>query len=156
MSKVTVGKKAPDFDFPSSTGENIKLKDYLGKKIVVLYFYPKDDTPGCTVQACGLRDANKRIEKLDAIVLGVSKDTVSKHKKFIEKFDLPFILISDKEKELCQMYDILAEKSMYGKKYMGISRTTFIIGKDGKVLEVFENVSPKEHEDQVLSFLKSL
>src|SRR5947209_2673483 len=123
------GMRAPEFTLPSSKGENVSLKDFKGKERVVLYFYPKDDTPGCTVEACGFRDDIKRIEKKDAVVLGVSPDSVSSHNKFIEKFKLPFILLSDEDKKVCKAYGVWVEKSMYGKKYMGVARTTFIIGK---------------------------
>ena len=131
------GKKAPAFNVPSSAGKNIALKDFKDKKNVVLYFYPKDDTPGCTVEACGLRDAHKLIEKEDAVVLGVSPDPVAKHEKFIEKYGLPFTLLSDEDHRLCEAYGVWVEKSMYGRKYMGVARTTFIIGKDGRIAKKF-------------------
>jgi thioredoxin-dependent peroxiredoxin len=148
--------KAPDFTLPSSNGKNISLKDFSGKKNVVLYFYPKDDTPGCTVEACGFRDQIKGVEKLDAVVLGVSPDSVKSHDKFIQKFNLPFDLISDEEKKLCNDYGVWIEKSMYGRKYMGVARTTFIINKKGKIAKIFPKVTPKGHEQEVIDVLKSI
>ncbi len=146
------GQKAPDFNLPSSDGKNIALKDLKGKK-VVLYFYPKDDTPGCTVEACGFRDRIKNIERKGAVVLGVSPDNVASHNKFIEKFGLPFILLSDAEKKASQDYGVGVEKSMYGKKYMGVARTTFIIGPEGKIEKIYEKVKPDVHTEEVLEYL---
>jgi len=152
---MTTGKKAPAFKTLASNGKVVSLDDFKGK-IIVLYFYPKDDTPGCTVEACGFRDSIKDFKKYNAVVLGVSPDSVLKHNKFIEKFKLPFILLSDEEKEICKAYGVWVEKSMYGRKYMGVARTTFIISKDGKILKVFEKVKPQEHTQEVLAFLKAL
>src|SRR5437899_1164807 len=118
-----VGDKAPDFSAPASSGKNISLKDYKGKKNVVLYFYPKDDTSGCTAEACGFRDAIKPIEKEDTVVFGVSPDSLGSHEKFIKKFNLPFILLADEDKKICQDYGVWVEKSMYGRKYMGVARS---------------------------------
>jgi peroxiredoxin Q/BCP len=148
--------KAPDFHLPSTSGKNISLKDFAGKKNVVLYFYPKDDTPGCTVEACGLRDQIKGIEKLDAVVLGVSPDSVKSHDKFVQKFNLPFDLVSDEEKKLCNDYGVWIEKSMYGRKYMGVNRATFIIDKKGRIAKIFPKVTPKGHEQEVIDVLKTL
>lgn len=156
MPVPEVGKKAPEFSAPESKGQTVSLKDFRGKKNVVLYFYPKDDTPGCTVEACGFRDGIKSIEKVDAIVLGVSPDHIRSHENFVKKFNLPFILLSDTEKKICQDYGVWVEKSMYGKKYMGVTRTTFIIHKDGKIAKVFEKVKPEGHENEVLEALKGL
>src|SRR3989338_800475 len=139
------GSKAPVFG---------ALKDFAGKKRVVLYFYPKDDTPGCTVEACAFRDSIKKVESLDAVVLGVSPDGAASHKKFIEKFKLPFVLLSDEDKKICQAYGVWIEKSMYGRKYMGVARTTFVIGKDGKIEKIFEKVKANGHAEEVLEFLK--
>lgn len=150
------GHKAPDFDLPSSEGKNIALKDFRGKKNVVVYFYPKDDTPGCTVEACGFRDRIKDIEKHDAVVLGVSPDSVDAHGKFIKKFKLSFPLLADTEKAMCRDYGVWVEKSMYGRKYMGVARTTFVIDKEGKVSRVFEKVKPEGHNEEVIDALKSL
>lgn len=146
------GDKAPDFTAASSDGKQISLKDLKDKK-VVLYFYPKDDTPGCTVEACGFRDGIKKFEKQDTIVLGVSPDSVASHNKFIEKFKLPFILLADEDKRICQAYGVWVEKSMYGKKYMGVARTTFIIGEDGRIEKIYEKVKPEGHTDEVLEHL---
>ena len=156
MAKVKVGSKAPDFDVPSSAGKNITLKEFKGKKRVVLYFYPKDDTPGCTVEACGFRDRFREIEKQDAVILGVSPDGDKAHQKFITKFKLPFTLLSDEDKELCKAYGVWAKKSMYGKEYMGVARTTFIINKAGEITQIFEKVKTDIHNDEVLEALKAI
>ncbi len=150
-----VGSKSPDFNLPASTGKDIALKDLKGKN-VVLYFYPKDDTPGCTVEACGFRDNFKEIEKQNAVILGVSPDSVISHGKFISKFKLPFPLLADEDKKMCQAYGVWVEKSMYGKKYMGVARTTFIINKEGKIAKVFEKVKPEGHDQEVLTALMAL
>ena len=155
MSAVKEGAKAPEFNLPSSEGKEISLKDYKGKNRVVLYFYPKDDTPGCTVEACEFRDNIKKMEKSDAVVLGVSPDDLRSHDKFIEKFKLPFILLSDADKKVSEAYGVWVKKSMYGREYMGISRSTFIIGKDGKIEKIYEKVKPDAHAQEVLDFLKS-
>ena len=155
MTKLKVGDKAPDFNLLASNGKNISLKDYRGTKNMVIYFYPKDDTPGCTVQACGFRDSIKTIEKQGAVVLGVSADSIKSHEKFIQKFNLPFLLLSDETKKMCQDYDVIAQKSMFGKKYLGIVRTTFVINKEGKIAEIFENVKPQGHNDEVAAVLKN-
>ncbi len=156
MASLKENDCAPEFSVPASNGKNVSLGDFRSKKKVVLYFYPKDDTPGCTVEACGLRDKIKSIEASDAVVLGVSPDPIAKHTKFIEKFKLPFILLSDVEKKICQDYGVWVEKSMYGKKYMGVARTTFIISKDGKILKIFEKVKPEGHEQEILEALKNI
>ena len=156
MPKLTEGKLAPDFALPASGGEQFKLSDLKGKKKVVLYFYPKDDTPGCTKEACDFRDSIKKIQQQDAVVLGVSADPVKSHEKFIEKFKLPFPLLSDEDKKVIKDYGVWQEKSMYGKKYMGIMRTTVVIGKDGKVAKIFPKVKVDGHADEVLETLKSL
>ena len=154
--QIKIGDKAPDITLPAAGGQIVSLKDFKGKKHVVLYFYPKDDTPGCTVEACGFRDHIKAIEGQNAVVLGVSPDGVHKHTKFIEKFDLPFLLLSDEEMKTCQDYGVWVEKSMYGRKYMGVARSTFIINKSGKISKIFEKVKPKDHHTEVLLFLESL
>ncbi len=155
MAKLQEGVKAPEFKLPSSEGKEISLKSFKGKKRVVLYFYPKDNTPGCTVQACGFRDKIKPIEKLDAVILGVSPDDLEKHEKFINKFDLPFTLLSDEEKGMLKDYGVWVKKNMYGKEYMGVARTTFIIGKDGKIEKIYEKVKPEGHNEEVIDFLKN-
>lgn len=147
------GQKAPAFTLAASDGVDVSLKDFQNTKHVVLYFYPKDDTPGCTTEACGFRDMIKPIEKLDAVVLGVSPDSIAKHEKFITKFNLPFLLLSDEEKKVCQKYGVWVEKSMYGRKYMGVARTTFIIDKSGKIVNKFSKVKPKDHAKEVQKVL---
>lgn len=156
MSKPNIGDKAPDFLLPASNGQTVSLTDFKGKKNVVLYFYPKDDTPGCTVQACGFRDSIKNIESRDTIVLGVSPDKIASHEKFIKKFGLPFLLLSDEDHKMSTAYGVWVEKSMYGRKYMGIERTTFVIDKAGKIIKVFEKVKPQGHNEEILQVLKSL
>lgn len=155
MATLKEGKKAPEFSLPSSTGQEISLKDFSGKKIVILYFYPKDDTPGCTTEACGLRDQNTAIVREDAVILGVSPDGEASHRKFVEKYSLPFVLLSDEDKKVCKAYGVWIKKSMYGREYMGVARTTFIIGKDGKIKKIYEKVKPAEHPEEVLEFLKT-
>lgn len=145
-SMIKEGIKAPDFP---------GLNENKGKNIV-LYFYPKDDTPGCTVQACGFRDSFNDIKKIGAVILGVSPDSAKSHDKFINKFKLPFTLIPDEDKAISQAYGVWVEKSMYGKKYMGVARTTFIIGKDRTILKIFEKVKPEGHAKEVIDILKSL
>ena len=154
MSKLKEGGKAPDFKSMGSDEKVVSLKDFRGKSRVVLYFYPKDDTPGCTVEACGFRDSHKKVEAQDAVIFGVSPDDVKKHNKFIDKFKLPFILLADTEKEICKAYGVWVKKSMYGREYMGVARTTFIIGKDGKIQKMYEKVKPEGHAEEVISFLK--
>jgi peroxiredoxin Q/BCP len=149
------GKQAPDFSVFSSEGGNISLKDLKGRN-VVLYFYPKDDTPGCTVEACGLRDSFEDIEKLNAVILGVSPDSVTSHGKFIKKFKLPFTLLADEDKKMCEDYGVWVEKSMFAKKYMGVARTTFIIDKDGKIAKVFEKVKPEGHNQEIIEALQKI
>jgi thioredoxin-dependent peroxiredoxin len=152
---IQEGKKAPEFSLPSSEGKEIALKDYAGKK-VVLYFYPKDDTPGCTKEACSFRDFRKDFDKQGAVILGVSADSVESHDKFIQKFKLPFTLISDESKDMIKKYGVWKEKSMYGKKYMGIERTTVLIDKEGVVRKIFPKVKVDAHTDEVLEALKSM
>ncbi len=143
---------APDFTVPDHTGADITLSSLRGKK-VVLYFYPKDDTPGCTTQACDLRDHIGEIENKGAVVLGVSPDGPTKHEKFRAKYQLPFTLLADTEHTVSEAYGVWGEKSMYGKKYMGVDRTTFVIGEDGRILKVFAKVKAEKHLDQVLEVL---
>ncbi len=152
-SDLKVGQKAPDFSVMDDKGEKVKLADLKGKK-VVLYFYPKDDTPGCTKEACAFRDGIDKIKKRGAVVLGVSADSVESHKKFKSKFDLNFPLLADTEKKMIEAYGVWKEKSMYGKKYMGIERTTFVIDENGKIEQVFPKVKVDQHYDEVLEALK--
>lgn len=146
------GDKAPDFTLKNDNDETVKLSNHKGKK-VVLYFYPKDDTPGCTVEACSFRDGFSEIQKKGAALFGVSTDSVESHKKFKEKFHLNFPLLSDADKKVVNSYGVWKEKNMYGKKYMGIERTTFIIDEDGKIKKVFPKVKVDGHYDEVLAEL---
>jgi len=150
---MEINDKAPDFNSVDQNGEKIALKDYKGNW-VVLYFYPRADTPGCTIEACSFRDSFQRVEKIGAVVLGVSPDTAKDQKKFVDKFDLPFTLVADADKKICNAYSVMQEKNMYGKKVMGVARTTFIIGPDGKIKHIFEKVKPEGHAEQVLEWLK--
>ena len=149
-----VGQKAPDFTVLNDKGEKVRLSDLKGKK-VVLYFYPKDDTPGCTTEACAFRDGIDEIKKKGATVIGVSTDSVESHQKFKKKFDLNFPLLADTDKKLVEVYGTWKEKSMYGRKYMGIERTTFIIDEQGKISHIFPKVKVSEHYDEVLEALNS-
>ena len=150
---IEVGKKAPDFSLLNQDGKKISLKDYSGKK-VVLYFYPKDDTSGCTKEACNFRDEFPKFTKTKAVILGVSPDSVKSHKKFAEKFDLNFDLLADAEKKVVEKYEVWKEKSMYGRKYMGVERTTFIIDEKGKIKTIFNKVKVDGHNKEVLEALK--
>jgi peroxiredoxin Q/BCP len=146
------GDIAPDFTLVSDSGDEVTLSSLRGRP-VVLYFYPKDDTPGCTAQACGIRDAYGEFEQAGAIVLGVSPDSVGKHVKFKQKYDLPFTLLADPEHALAERYGVWGEKKYMGRSYMGVSRTTFVIGADGTVVKVMEQVKPATHADDVLAAL---
>jgi len=146
------GDKAPEFKLKSDTGEELYLKDFKGKK-VILYFYPKDMTSGCTVEACNFRDNIKKIEKKNAVVIGVSADDTKSHVKFKEKYDLPFTLLSDETHKMLEDYGVWQEKSMYGKKFMGIARTTFIIDEKGKIEKVFEKVKVDSHAEEILDII---
>jgi peroxiredoxin Q/BCP len=149
------GKKAPDFSAPTDGGGKLKLSELRGKP-VVLYFYPKDDTPGCTTEACGFRDATPDFKKLKAQVIGVSKDSVARHDKFKAKYKLPFPLVSDEDGKICDKYGTWIEKSLYGRKYMGIDRATFLIDKDGVVRKVWRKVKVAGHVNEVQEVLKAL
>jgi peroxiredoxin Q/BCP len=151
---ININDKAPEFTLPDQNGDEVSLKDFRGK-YVVLYFYPRADTPGCTIEACEFRDSFKRTEKLGAVVLGVSPDEPKALKKFEDKFGLPFTLLGDADKKVGNEYGVIQEKNMYGKKVMGVVRTTFIIGPDGKVKHIFHKVKPEGHADEVLACLKS-
>ncbi|MGA8265326.1 MAG: thioredoxin-dependent thiol peroxidase [Ignavibacteriaceae bacterium] len=148
------GNKAPAFKLKNQDGETISLSDYKGKK-VVLYFYPKDDTSGCTKEACSFRDGFPKFGKLKAEILGVSADSVQSHKKFAEKYKLPFTLLSDESRKMIEKYGVWKEKSMYGRKYMGIERTTFIIDENGKIKKIFPKVKVSDHDKEVLEALNS-
>jgi len=150
-----LGKKAPDFTLESSSGSMLKLSSLKGS-IVVLYFYPKDDTSGCTLEAKEFRDAEEKFNKAGAVVLGVSPDSVASHCKFISKHGLNFQLLADPEHAVAEKYGVWAEKSMYGKKYMGILRTTFLIGMDGKICHVWSKVKPQGHAEEVLQAINAI
>ena len=151
---VEVGSRAPEFELSSDDGGEVKLSALRGKK-VVLYFYPKDDTPGCTVQACDFRDAVPSFDGVDAVVLGVSPDSVESHRKFREKYDLNFPLLADERHAVAEAYGVWKEKSMYGRKFMGIERSTFLIDEQGTVAAVWRKVSPKGHAEMLAEVLKS-
>lgn len=152
MAFLAPGEIAPDFTLPKSGGGELTLSDLRGRAVIV-YFYPKDDTSGCTRQACDLRDSHVAITRSDAIVLGVSPDSVSSHDRFIAKYGLPFTLLSDSDHRVSEMYGAWTQRSMYGKRYMGIQRSTYLIGPDGRIEHVWPNVKAPEHAEQVLAAL---
>jgi peroxiredoxin Q/BCP len=152
---IEEGSKAPDFTLPTHDGEKLKLSSLRGAP-VVLYFYPKDDTPGCTREACGFRDAKAKFAKHQAVVLGVSPDSAASHAKFRTKYKLPFALLADEKHAVAEKYGAWREKNMYGKKSMGIARSTFVIDAAGTVVKVFKAVKPDGHDEQVLEVLKGL
>ncbi len=147
------GLTAPNIEAIDQNGDKISLRQFKGKSAVVLYFYPKDNTPGCTVEACEFNAAVKKYSNANAIVIGVSPDAPKSHMKFIEKFGLKFSLISDEDKTICKDYGVWVKKSMYGREYMGVARTTFVINKSGKIIKIFEKVTPKGHAEEVLASL---
>lgn len=151
-----VGDKAPLFDLPTFPKGRTKLSQFKGKQNVVLYFYPRDDTPGCTKQACGFRDEIGEFQSAETVVLGISTDSVDSHEKFAAKFSLPFPLLSDEDHAVAEKYGTWVEKNMYGKKSMGIQRTTFLIDKSGKIAAVWPKVKVDEHIREVLAQLESL
>ncbi|MBV9183350.1 MAG: thioredoxin-dependent thiol peroxidase [Acidobacteria bacterium] len=151
---MEINDKAPAFAARDQNGEKISLTDFQGKW-VVLYFYPRADTPGCTLEACSFRDSFENIEKSGAVLLGVSPDEAEAQKKFEKKYDLPFTLIADADKKLSNSYGVIQEKNMYGRKVMGVSRTTFIIGPDGRIKHIFRRVKPQGHAEEVLQYLAS-
>jgi len=152
---VNEGDKAPEFSMPTDSGGTISLKDLKGRPIV-LYFYPKDSTPGCTKEACAFRDLMPDFSKVDAEIIGVSKDTVKRHENFKAKNELPFTLASDEDGEVCETYGVWAEKSMYGRKFMGIERTTFLIDGKGRVRKVWRKVKVPGHAEEVLDVTRTL
>ena len=151
---MEIGNLAPDFTLMGSDGKEHKLSDYRGKK-VVLYFYPKDNTPGCTTEACDFRDNITEINDLNAVVLGVSKDNLNSHNKFIEKFNLPFILLSDEDKVVCALYDVIKEKNMYGRMVMGVVRTTYLINEEGIIEKAFTKVKAADDAERMLREIES-
>lgn len=155
MTEAIIGKKAPDFSLPTDGNGTISLASLKGKN-VVLYFYPKDDTPGCTTEAKEFRDSMEQFEAQDTVIIGVSKDTPSCHNDFKKKYNLNFTLVSDKDGSLCEAYDVWKEKSMYGKKYMGIERSTFLIDKQGILRKEWRKVSVNGHADEVFKVARAL
>ena len=151
--KLKQGNKAPDFALPDQGGNMHKLSSQKGTW-VLLYFYPKDDTPGCTKEACGIRDVFPRFKKMDAVVFGVSADSVARHKKFAEKYKLPFTLLADEDKKVIKAYGVWAKKKLMGREYMGILRTSFLIDPKGVIMKIYENVKPDIHAEEVLADLR--
>ena len=156
MALPKVGNMAPAWTLLNQDGNKVSLKDFKGKKNVVFYFYPKALTPGCTTQACGIRDAKKELDKLDAVVFGVSPDPVEKLQRFIEKKELNFDLLSDEDKKVTERFGVWGLKKFMGKEFMGVIRTTFIIGKDGRLKHIMDKVKTKSHHDDVIEILKTL
>jgi peroxiredoxin Q/BCP len=150
---MQLGKKVEDFTLPDQDGNPIKLSSFKGSP-VVLFFYPKADTPGCTIEACGFRDHFKKLQKAGVVVLGISRDTVKAQKKFADKYDLQYPLLADADQTICNRFGVIVEKNMYGKKVTGIERTTFVIGPDQKLLHIFSKVKPEGHAEEVLALLK--
>jgi len=151
---MDINDKAPEFSLPDQNGEKVSLKDFHGKT-VVLFFFPKADTPGCTIEACGFRDAYKKMQKAGVVVLGISADAPQAQKKFETKYDLPYTLLSDADKKVCEAYGVIKDKNMYGRMVKGIARTTFVIGPNGKIEHIFNHVKAEGHAEQVLEYLKS-
>ncbi|THF78757.1 thioredoxin-dependent thiol peroxidase [Cohnella fermenti] len=149
MTQVSIGQAVPDFVLPSSTGENVRLSDYQGRKVIV-YFYPKDNTTSCTQEACDFRDAHPQFEEAGAVVLGISPDPVKSHLKFIGKHELPFQLLSDPDHEVAELFGVWQEKTMYGRRYMGIVRSTFLIDEQGKLVKEWRGLRVKGHVEAVL------
>ena len=151
---LDVGTKAPDFTLPDKDGNAVSLHDFAGKK-VILYFYPKDDTPGCTKQACGFASLYPDFEEAGAVVIGISKDDASSHQKFVTKYDLPFVLLADPELDVIKAYDVWVEKSMFGKKYMGTERSTYVIDESGVIVKAFQKVRPADNPKKMLKEVKA-
>lgn len=150
---VKEGDHAIDFTLEATNGETVTLSDFKGKN-VVLFFYPKDQTPGCTREACDFRDAYQEFSDLNTVILGISKDSIASHQKFIEKQNLPFLLLSDPEGEVCEKYGVIKDKNMFGRKYKGIERSTFVIDKEGKIAKAYRKVKVADHVQEVLQFVK--
>ena len=152
---LEAGVKVPEFKLQDKDGNLVSLSDFKNKKIV-LYFYPRDNTPGCSTEACDFRDNTTNFTDKNAIVIGISRDSLKSHAKFIEKFNLPFILLSDENEEVCNLFNVIKEKNMYGKKVMGIERSTFIINEEGILVKEYRKVKVKEHVNTILEDLNSL
>lgn len=150
---LEAGTKAPEFTLKDKDGNDVSLSDFRGKK-VVLYFYPKDNTPGCTRQACGFASAYEEFKNINAVVIGISKDSISSHEKFAAKYNLPFILLSDQERQAIEAYDVWQEKKNYGKVSMGVVRTTYIIDEDGVIEKVMKKVKPDTNAAEILEYLR--
>lgn len=151
---LEVNTKAIDFTLKDENGQDISLSDFLGKKVVV-YFYPKDHTPGCTRQACAFKEAYDEFKRQDIVVIGISKDSMKSHYNFKNKYDLPFILLSDPEHKVIELYDVWKEKKLYGKTYMGVTRSTYVIDEKGMIIKTFEKASPDKNAQDILDFLKN-
>ena len=156
MDEPQVGQTAPDFTLPESGWNQVTLSDFRGKKNVVLYFYPKDDTPGCTKEACSFRDNMAMLNMDDAVVLGISGDSLKSHKKFKEKYELPFTLLSDEDGQACRLYGCLKEKTIFGKTSIGIERSTFLIDKKGIIREIWRKVKVDGHSEEILEKLRQI
>ena len=152
---MELNKKVANFTLKTDEDKTVSLSDYAGKP-VILFFYPKADTPGCTIEACGFRDTFQKLQAAGAVVLGISRDTPKEQAKFRAKYDLPYTLLADVDEKVCKQFDVLKEKNMYGKKVMGIVRTTFVIGPDQTLLHVFPQVKPEGHAEEVLALIKGL
>ena len=152
---IEINCAVPDFTLMGSDNQEHKLSQYRGKK-VILYFYPRDNTPGCSTEACNFRDSNDVFINKNAIIIGISRDSLKSHTKFIEKFNLPFILLSDEKEEVCNLFNVIKEKNMYGKKVMGIERSTFIINEEGVLVKEYRKVKVKGHIDTILEDLKNM
>jgi peroxiredoxin Q/BCP len=153
IMSVTINKTAPNFTLPADNGDKISLRDLRGKQ-VILYFYPKDDTSGCTKEACGFRDALPKFSKVKAEIIGISKDNITSHQKFKQKYALPFILLSDKDGKVCEAYGVWVDKSMYGRQYKGIERSTFLIDAQGIIRQIWRKVKVDGHVEEVLAETK--
>ncbi len=149
-----IGKTAPDFTLPSTSGEPVSLKQFKNKKTVVLYFYPKDETPGCTKEACSFRDLAAELDKVNTVILGVSTDSIESHSKFRDKHKLPFTLLADEDASASKSYGVYKQKNLYGKKYMGIERSTFIIDRTGRIAQIYPKVKVEGHVQEIVEFLR--
>ncbi|WP_376774438.1 thioredoxin-dependent thiol peroxidase [Paenibacillus eucommiae] len=152
--KIEIGARAPDFKLEASNGERVKLSDFKGKN-VVLFFYPKDMTPSCTTEACDFRDRSDDFKGLNTVILGVSMDSIARHQKFIEKYDLPFLLLADEDHKVAELYEVWQWKKLYGKEFMGIERSTFVINKKGILVKEWRKLRVKNHVEEALEYIRS-